>query len=41
LGNTLCEMKVESIYTPNLVNECLKSLGTTDENHPYVGVIMK
>lgn len=37
----LAIMKIESIYKPNLKEECIQVFGSDDQNHPYVKIIMK
>lgn len=32
-------LNVEDIYEPDIKLECLKTLGTTDDNHPYVSYL--
>ena len=34
-------MVIESIYKPNLEEECAFVLGSTDSNHPYHDIIMQ
>jgi sulfate adenylyltransferase len=36
----LAYLEIESIYKPNLINECEKVFGSSDDNHPYVKIIM-
>jgi sulfate adenylyltransferase len=36
----IATVHVEEIYKPNLELECLRTLGTTDRNHPYVDYIL-
>lgn len=36
----IATMNVEDRWTPDLEYECLKALGSTDENHPYHSVVM-
>ena len=31
----------ESIYQPNIVNECIKVYGSNDKNHPYVKILFE
>jgi len=40
-GLPIAMMEIESIYKPDLINECFKVFGTNDENHPYVKIIMQ
>jgi len=39
-GMHCCTMLVEDVYSPDLLVECAKSLGTTESNHPFVPVIL-
>jgi len=36
----LAYLEIESIYKPDLINECEKVFGSSDDNHPYVKIIM-
>ena len=36
----LAVMKIESMYKPDLVDECIKVYGSDDDNHPYVKIVM-
>lgn len=39
-SRVIARVIVKEIYQPDLMNECLKTLGTTDKNHPYVDYIL-
>lgn len=36
----LASLTIESIYKPDLVKECEKVFGSSDDNHPYVKIVM-
>jgi sulfate adenylyltransferase len=40
-GVSIANMVIESIYKPNLEEECEYVLGSTDSNHPYHDIIME
>lgn len=37
--NLIAVLKVEDIYEPDIEEECLKTLGSFDDNHPYVSYL--
>ena len=37
----LAMMKLESIFKPDLVKECVNVYGSDDDNHPYVKIVME
>ena len=39
-GIKIATMKVEDVYTPDLMEECRYVLGSDDSNHPYHSIIM-
>lgn len=40
-GITLAHLKIEDVYKPDLVEECVKVFGTDDDNHPYVSLVLE
>jgi sulfate adenylyltransferase len=38
---SLAILEIIDIYKPNLEKECVLAYGTSDENHPYVNIVMK
>lgn len=39
-GLPLAILNNQSIYKPNLINECEKCYGSSDDNHPYVKIVL-
>jgi sulfate adenylyltransferase len=40
LTHIIAEIEYKDIYRPDLKNECIKSLGSCDDNHPYINYIL-
>ena len=40
-GIKIATMKVDDVYTPDLMEECTYVLGSDDSNHPYHSIVME
>ena len=39
-GTIIARLAIESVYVPNIMQECKVVYGTVDDNHPYVNIVL-